>query len=481
MKHPFVYVLAGLFFLLRFPGAAQPVAPRAAPVTVASSEAYELANIILALTPYGQQDPSEVAKNSRYYREVRAHFAPYTQHPLLAQVNYSRKEWDKYLSFRTDAYACAFDAQGQLVRQFPFFAQDSLQAFDQHLGLVTDFARTSGFRAFYQRHRPYYDSLRVAYQASQRLPEVLAFLATELGQAPPDARYAIVFSPLVGRMNCHRDINRVATDFATLPEYLLSPAAAQALTPADVVSDLHMLFTEMDHGFVNPTTSAYGAQVRASFDVKKWDAGSGYDHGTYDTFNEYMTWAMYDLFAYRYFPQVAPPVCQNWAMQNESRGFFASTLFNNKLRELYDHRKKGQTVRDLYPSLLKWCAQRQPQLSLPTIAGCPLQGATLTTGLQAHYEVTFSEPMQPVTSLDVMQVAQKEPRQSKRVTLTPQTHHLQWSDGGQKLSFDLPLENNCKNLVAFNIAWNTKTVLRSKKGVSLKVYESTITTQTNVN
>lgn len=56
MKHSFIHLLAGLFILLHFPGTAQPVASQAAPITIASSEAYELANIVLALTPYGQQD-----------------------------------------------------------------------------------------------------------------------------------------------------------------------------------------------------------------------------------------------------------------------------------------------------------------------------------------------------------------------------------------------------------------------------------------
>ena len=131
MKHSFIHLLAGLFLFFPFSGTAQPVASKPAPITIAGSEAYELANIILALTPYGQQDQWEVAKNSRYYREVQAHFAPHAQHPLLAQVNYSRKEWDQYLSFRTDAYAFAFDAQGQLVRQFPFFAQEPHHALDR--------------------------------------------------------------------------------------------------------------------------------------------------------------------------------------------------------------------------------------------------------------------------------------------------------------------------------------------------------------
>lgn len=482
MKHLFVYVLASLFFLLCFPSAAQPATPPAAPITVAGSEAYELANIVLALTPYGQQDQWEVAKNSRYYREVQAQFAPYAQHPLLAQVNYSRKEWDKYLSFRTDAFAFTFDAQGQLVRQFPFFAQEPHHAFDEHLGLITDFVRTSGFRAFYQRHQPYYDSLRVAYQSSQHLPEVLAFLAAELGQAPPDARYAIVFSPLVGRMNCHRDVNHVATDFITLPEYLLNPTAAQAPAAADVASGIHMLFTEMDHGFVNPVTDQYAAQVTAAFAPAAWDKGSGYEKDPFGTFNEYMTWAVYDLFVNQYFPQVAAQVCQNWAMQNESRGFFASTLFNEKLRDLYAHRQKGQTLRDLYPSLLKWSAQQQSHLSLPTIAHCSLQDATLTSGLRAHYEVTFSEPMQETPTVDIWHIAQTAPQSQKSVvTLTNTNHNLRWSDGGQKLAFDLDLLNNCKNRVLFNVPWQTKLALKSKKGIDVKIYESSISTEVKAN
>ncbi|RYY15590.1 MAG: DUF4932 domain-containing protein, partial [Cytophagaceae bacterium] len=346
-------LFANFWVMLGLAGWARPsAAAPAEPVAVRFSEAYELSNIILALTPYGQSDPFEVYKNSRYYREVRAYFAPVRQHPLLQQANYSRQEWAKYLAFRTDAYAFGFTTQGELVREFAFHAQGDTQPFDDLLGQVNDFARVSGFRAFYRRHQPYYDSLARAYRQSQRLPEVLAFLTAELGPAQPAAQpgqYAVVLSPLVYRMNCHRDVQHVATDFATVPEYLLSGDLRQQPTPAEVLTGIHALFTETDHGFVNPVTSAYGTQVQASFDVKKWDAGSGYDKDAYGTFNEYLTWAVYDLFAYRYFAAQAPLVCQNWAMQNESRGFLASRLFSNKLRDLYAARKKGQTVRDLYP------------------------------------------------------------------------------------------------------------------------------------
>jgi hypothetical protein len=481
MKHSLSHLLAGLLLLFSFSASAQPVAVPAAPITIAHSETYELANIILALTPYGQQDPWEVAKNSRYYREVQAQFAPYAQHPLLAQVNYSRKEWDKYLSFRTDAYGFAFDVQGQLGRQFPFFTQEPQHAFDDHLAQITDFVKVSGFRAFYQRHQPYYDSLQMAYQASQRLPQVLSFLAAELGQAAPAARYAIVFSPLVGRMNCHRDVKGVATDFITLPEYLLNPAGAQAPTEADVASGIHMLFTEMDHGFVNPVTDQHASLVTASFTPTTWDKGSGYEKDPFGTFNEYMTWAVYDLFVDRYFPHVAAQVNQNWAMQNESRGFFASSLFNAKLRELSARRKKGQTLRALYPSLLKWCAQQHAQLNMPTMTHCALQDAKLTSSIRAHYDITFSEPMQQTPILDLLHIAQTAPQSQKKVvTLTKATHNMRWSENGRKLTFDLDLTNNCKNRVLFNVPWQTKLALRSKKGIDAKIYETSIATEVQV-
>ena len=481
LKSLFLLLLTSLLLI----GLTLPAAAASPPelVAVRFSEAYELSNIILALTPYGQSDPFEVYKNSRYYREVRAYFAPVMQHPLLQQANYSRQEWDKYLAFRTDAYAYGFNAQQQLVREFAFNAQGTTHPFEDLLGQVNDFAQASGFRTFYRRHQPYYDSLAVAYRQSQRLPEVLAFLTAELGPAQPAGRashYAVVLSPLVYRMSCHRDVQHVPTDFATVPEYLLSGDLRQQPTPADVLTGIHALFTETDHGFVNPVTSAHGAQVRASFDVKKWDTGSGYDKGEYDTFNEYMTWAVYDLFAYRYFAVQAPLVCQNWAMQNESRGFLASRPFSNQLRELYAKRKKGQTVRDLYPALLAWCRQVQPTLARPAIAGCPLQGATLTTGVRAHYVITFTQPLRELESFDVLLKTDQTTSRARRVVLTRAANNLTWSEQGRQVAFDLELENNCRNTLGLNQAWFTEVPLSSPQGVDLAVYESTIKTEVRV-
>ncbi len=112
------------------------------------SEAYELGNVVLALTNYGKTDPWEVEQRSDYYRRVRAHFDKFSSHPLLVEVNYSRAKWESYLSFRTDAYAFVFDDDNRLVRATEFYANDGFNEFEAHLDLISDFVEATGFRQF---------------------------------------------------------------------------------------------------------------------------------------------------------------------------------------------------------------------------------------------------------------------------------------------------------------------------------------------
>ena len=60
------------------------------------------------------------------------------------------------------------------------------------------------------------------------------------------------------------------------------------------VIDNHTIFSEMDHGYVNPISDIYSELIAKNFDLKKWDKESGYPE--INSFNEYMTWAVYDLF-----------------------------------------------------------------------------------------------------------------------------------------------------------------------------------------
>ncbi|MBO0931374.1 DUF4932 domain-containing protein [Fibrella aquatilis] len=445
-------------------------APPKASSPVRLSETYELANIILALTDYGKTDRWEVAQQSAYYQQVRAYFAPYASHPLLTRVNYSREKWESYLSFRTDAYAFSFDTNSRLVRTIDFHANQGFNPFEEHLELIHDFVKTTGFRRFYRDHLPYYQDLATAYLQSQRYGEMRHFLEREFGERPEIATYAIVVSPLVGRMNCHRIVAGVGTDFISLPDFLLTGKAPHTVTQAEIASGTHMLFTELDHAFVNPLTYQHRALLRANFTVTKWDKGSGYDKDSVSTFNEYMTWAVYDLYVQTYFPAVAANVSQDWALQNATRGFFASSLVNQELTHLYNNRRRGQTIRDLYPALVKRLGIRQASLSQPAITDFSFDNQTVTDSITTVI-LHFSEPMTPCQSLDLIRVVEQggSARQD-RLVLTPETNKLVWTAQNTTLLFTLPLLNGAVNTLVFNYPWKTQITLRNSKGVDLPPY-----------
>ncbi len=435
------------------------------------SEAYELANIILALTDYGKSDPYEVNQRGTYYQEVRAYFDQFTHHPLLAQVNYSRDKWESYLSFRTDAYAFAFDSTNRLARVIDFQTNKGFTPFDEQLRLINDFVRLSNFRQFYQTHLPHYQRLATNYLQSQHYNEMLQFLENELGERKELTTYAIIISPLVGRMNCHRTVAGVGTDFSTLPDFVIDGKTSDRATPEEIASGLHMLFTELDHAFVNPVTDQYAALVNDTFAASQWDLGSGYEKHRHGTFNEYMTWAVYDLFVHGYFPAVADAVSQDWALQNETRGFFASSLFNRELRRLYDTRQKGQQLIDIYPLFLKRLGQLQLTLNRPQIVGSDVKGPAGADSL-VTVQIRFSEPIQSTDTLDLVQGVEQQGKlvKQRKIVVSSDARTLVWTDKNQTLQIKLSLLTGGVNYATFNFPWKTRTVLRSRTGVDIKPY-----------
>jgi hypothetical protein len=344
-----------LFFglLIQYVGAVNPQAP-----IVKFNETYELANVILALTDYGRSDKNEVNKNSTYYQEVLAYFDQQANHPILKEANYSRALWDKLLSFRTDAVAFEFDDDGKLYRKHKFYSMGKeINEFERNLKLIEDFAKMSDFRKFYKDKKPYFDSLQSLYERSLFISDIEKFLSKEF-KINQTAKHQIIVSPLVGRMHCQRFFNRSSTSFINIPDYLLKAKSLNDIDEKDIAMGLHMLFTEIDHDYVNPTTSKYKKLYKKSFIPAKWDKGSGYENSKYATFNEYMTWAVYDVFIREKYPLVADKVIGDWHKINVSRGFFASPIFGEQLSVLYANKNQNETIYDLYPKLLEWCAER---------------------------------------------------------------------------------------------------------------------------
>lgn len=408
-------------------------------------ETYELSNIILALSNYGMADDFEAQKNTAYYKEVIRYFEPVKEHPLLHKVNYSRARWEDYLSFRTDAAAFNFDGNGRLIRTNHFYANRGHNPFDENIDLINDFVQQSNFRSFYKAHGSFYNTITANYSGYYMLDTIKFFLENESGTIaanPTKSKYRVILSPLVGRMNCHRTIDSITiADFPSLSIALIENNTVEISNQAQRAVEIHSIFTEMDHGYVNPITDLFGKDVARQFNTRYWDRKSGYEGS--DCFNEYMTWALYDIFVEKYFSSIADSVSTQWHYQNAQRGFFASSLFALQLKELYRRKKSTEHLKDLYPRLLAWTAANQEEnkeltLLLPkadSLYLLPKNGEitlNFSTGLKREFDKI---------SCIVMKLANgKATRERRIIEITPKDI-LKWNnDSSIVLKPDVPYD-----------------------------------------
>jgi|GEM_PF-496318 len=404
-------------------------------IDVLVPETYELSNIILALTDYGRTDEWEVMKSTKYYQEVMTFFNPLKNHPLLDSVNYSREKWEDYLSFRTDAFAFQFDGNNKLKRNILFYSVEGRNPFDTHLNLINDFVEKSNFRQFFKEHKSYYDFIRNNYLEYNFVDKSVEFLKKFTDFQHPESdnfQYLIVLSPLVNRMNCHRDISaNIVADFPTVAYELLN----QDVIENDLSKRLngnHMIFTELDHGFINPISNKFQQLIFDKFNWQKWSNNSGYQE--INVFNEYMTWAVWDLFVKENFPEVADSLIIQWQYQNASRGFFATRAFSDKLFEIT---KNNKNINDVYPILLEWCKTTEGKLSIPKITNSTFERKFSDVG--TNIQLTFSETMNQSDLFGVILSEMKDGREigNKQITTAK---NVVWKEDGKKVSFDIQTE-----------------------------------------
>jgi hypothetical protein len=188
-----------------------------------------------------------------------------------------------------------------------------------------------------------------------------------------------------------------------------------------------------------------------------------------------MTWALYDLFVLKYFPDIADSVSTQWHYQNGERGFFASSAFAKKLTELFKTKSNRETLVDLYPKMINWCNEFQNEISLPTIV-LPIEPLTIMDFSDINIEILFSEPMNERENFDINVYCIGSEIQKNTLELNKENNDIKWSDNGKKLSFKINLSANKKINLQTNW-WGCKTPLESKKGIMLKVFSKVILKQ----
>ena len=327
-------------------------------VRIIIPEVYELANVIIAMTQYGRDSPYAIRKSGAYYQRVLAAFLPFKGHATMQELQLGTSDpLVRYYEFRDNSSAYLFE-DGELRRDPAARTCWGRNLFRERLASVAGFAEVSGFRAFFAGEAPHYRDVIVRYRVLAEVDSMADWLEREF----PGVRYryyTVVLSPLVyaSHSACFPPGGDEGIFFVAGPD-VITATGSEGVKKATVQ---RLLFTEVDHAFVNPTTDRHRSRINTAFGTRsEWttDTSPFYDSPT-AVFNEYMTWAAFLLFLDgRVSEQDFSEVRQGTVQVMEGRRFHRFGAFASELERLYRSRAAGAHVADLYPQLLDWAATR---------------------------------------------------------------------------------------------------------------------------
>jgi hypothetical protein len=318
-------------------------------VLVEIPEMFELANVAIAISDEGLRHPNRVRKRGAYYKRVLEYFKPFKDHPLIAE---SDLNYNFTYNFRDNSICYVFDGD-RIVHGGLYWNVRSPNLFKRHRALAEDFAKFSNFRKFYADNLPYYQEQIRFYRQLVSVRKMWTWLE-ERFSARHDC-YKVVFSPLIGAS--HETCKFSSKDFSETIMFISGPGEPND-APSRVEEGIHsrVVFTEIDHNYVNSVTDKYTGRVNKAFaDLDKWNKQRGY-RGPVGTFNEYMTWAVFTLYLHDNYDQKDFEIINDRMTKQmvDSRKFVRFEQFDKKLLELYLAREQGQTIPELYPAMLEW-------------------------------------------------------------------------------------------------------------------------------
>jgi len=321
-------------------------------ILVEIPEVFELANIVIALSEPGLQDPQRVNKRGTYYQKVLEYFLPYKDHPLIAESDVTV---NLGYSFRDNSLSYRFDGD-RIVHAGQYFNICRPNRFGRHLAHLEHFARISRFRQFYRGNLTFYEQQIQLYRAKVLVRRMWTWLEERF----PNRHdcYKVVFSPLVG--SSHQTRSYANQGFSETIMFVSGPGESPDTTDSiEQGYRSRTVFTEIDHNYVNSITRDYLDRVNRVFtDPNQWNQQDNTHYPSAEmTFNEYMTWAVFVLYVYDTFePEEADIIFRQHTadIMIKHRKFPRFTEFTQELLRLYRNRTEGQSIPDLYPAILDW-------------------------------------------------------------------------------------------------------------------------------
>ena len=322
-------------------------------------EVQELLFIAYAISENGLKDTLILNRNTEYYHSAIKQFIAFRNDACAKSIG---MEFGKHFhQLRMDACNYHFSAEGKLIKNaglnnLGWGRKDYLK---KYLRKLEVFAEKSSFRDFYQQNQGYYKGLIDTLVERSRPLIQKAWL--EARSQIKYEKFSIYFSPLSwGKhsTNSYDSGNGPSLAiFVSAPN--INPEIPEWLLNA---YDSRMIFTELDHNYVNPASSFFSDEVKVCFsDRDRWATG-GFTDGYPDPqslFNEYMTWALFLVYARERYSETEFMVIRA-SVENSMmnyRGFIRFGQFSEALLERCQANPDELLISDICSEMLMWCRE----------------------------------------------------------------------------------------------------------------------------
>ena len=330
--------------------------------------AYELVNIIMAITPTGIRDSDLIEHEGLYYTKMLRYFEPFKNHEAVVLMD-SLLKANQYFDVKMDAYNYDFQ-KGVLKKKTAYnrIAWGNDNMIDKHIPIIQAFAKTAKFGAFYKQNLPFYSALIRALRDTVGMREMQIWLKKNF----PMTRFnctKIICSPLVGGNQSASFFEdngfKEAQAHVDFPYFGYNPKTAKYSLAGANVQRGDILFTEMNHAYENPEFEK-NEQNQALFNKIPFKmavfAQEGKPAGSYSNplscVQEYMNWGLVSLRYVDFAPKADLEAMLQFRdkFMVERRGFTKFKEFNRFLVDIYTKRPAGKVVADLYPQIIQWFA-----------------------------------------------------------------------------------------------------------------------------
>lgn len=335
------------------------------------NEAKELVHIMLAITKFGLSNDDMFQQKGQYYQDVLAHFKPYQDERIIVIFDSLLQQSPlNYVFLTGNAITYDFDKDKLVPDDVFLFTADEVAGvkitenpMTTYKTQIEDFSKKSQFRAFYASHRSFYNSLIADYDKNANLNKQWKWL--ERNFKSKINTYQILCSPLINGLN----YTGALTDQGyQLVQMVLPPIDHnEQWTPSFTEAfNTRGMFTEIDHNYVRQPSDKYEKEINEALKHRwKWVdttiEGTKYYPTPEKVFNEYMTFGAFVLYCEDIYKKDPETLKASYKDVNEvmskQRGFIKMSEFSTCLIKLR-HKHGNRKIDDLYPELLRWCAEQ---------------------------------------------------------------------------------------------------------------------------